>query len=103
MVINRQQKFAEWNNYKPTIALFHYDYKIEREVQYETLAIERMKNEQALKEGEDDSYLAWNVGSEKSHFHLPSKFSILVCICGILLIYYYSVRLIEKEKTDVSI
>ena len=103
MVINRQQKFAEWNNYKPTNALFHYDYKIEREVQYETLAIERMKNEQALKEGEDDSYLAWNVGSEKSHFHLLSKFSILVCICGILLIYYYSVRLIEKEKTDVSI
>ena len=55
------------------------------------------------REGEDDSYLAWNVGSEKSHFHLLSKFSILVCICGILFIYYYSVRLIEKEKTDVSI
>lgn len=38
------------------------------------------------REGEDDSYLAWNVGSEKSHFHLLSKFSILVCICGILLL-----------------
>lgn len=52
MVINRQQKFAEWNNYRPTIALFHDDYKIEREVQYETLAKERVKNEQALKERE---------------------------------------------------
>ena len=50
--INRQQKLAERNNYKSAIALFHYDYKIERAVQYETLAKERVKNEQALKERE---------------------------------------------------
>ena len=76
--INRQQKLAERNNYKSAIALFHYDYKIERAVQYETLAKERVKKRTGIeREGEDDSYLAWNVGSEKSHFHLLSKFSII--------------------------